>query len=128
MRLTLIALLALSPLAHAAEAEVDCKNANTQIDMNICASQDFKRSDTRLNQAYKQKMAQLTPEQQTQFKTAQRNWIAFRDSDCEFQSSGVKGGSVWPMIYSGCLQQKTEQRTKEINAIMHCEEGDLSCP
>jgi len=32
------------------------------MDMNICAGQDFKRSDALLNQAYKQKMAQLSPE------------------------------------------------------------------
>ncbi len=128
MRLALIALLILSPLAHAAEPIVDCKNANTQLDMNICASQAFKRSDALLNQAYKQKLAQLNVDQQKKFKAAQRSWIAFRDSDCDFQSSGVEGGSVQPMIYSGCLQQKTEQRTKEINAFLHCEEGDLSCP
>lgn len=126
MRIILLALFALTPLVHA--AEVDCKNATTQMDMNICASQDFRHSDALLNQAYKQKMAQLSPEQQTKFKVAQRNWIAFRDSDCDFMSSGVEGGSVQPMVYSGCLQQKTEQRTKEINAILHCEEGDLSCP
>lgn len=125
-RLALITLLALTPLAHA--AEVDCKNATTQMDMNICAAQDFKRSDALLNQAYQQKMAQLSPEAKTLFKTAQRSWITYRDNDCKFMASGVEGGSVQPMIYSGCLQQKTEQRTKEITAILHCEEGDLSCP
>jgi uncharacterized protein YecT (DUF1311 family) len=126
MRIALFALFALTPFVHA--AEIDCKNATIQMDMNICAGQDFKRSDALLNQAYKQKMAQLSPEQQTKFKAAQRSWIAFRDNDCAFMSSGVDGGSVQPMIYSGCLQQKTEQRTKEINDILHCEEGDLSCP
>lgn len=127
MRLTaLLTLLALTPLAHA--AEVDCKNANTQTDMNICAAQDFKHSDALLNQAYKLKMSQLNADQQKKLKVAQRSWIAFRDSDCDFQSSGVEGGSAQPMVYSMCLKEKTEQRTKEINDIMHCEEGDLSCP
>lgn len=126
MRLVLLTLLALTSFAQA--AEVDCKNASTQMELNICAGQDFQRSDALLNQAYKQKMAQLSPEQQTKFKAAQRSWIVYRDKDCDFMSSGVEGGSVQPMIYSGCLQQKTEQRTKEINAILHCEEGDLSCP
>src|SRR5471030_891349 len=85
--LALITLLALTPLAHA--AGVDCKNATTQTDMNICANQDFKRSDALLNQAYKLKMSQLNLDQQKKLKLAQRNWIAFRDSDCDLQSSGV---------------------------------------
>jgi len=80
MRIALFALFALTSFVHA--AETDCKNATTQMDMNICAGQDFKRSDALLNQAYKQKMAQLSPEQQTKFKAAQRSWIAFRDNDC----------------------------------------------
>lgn len=127
MRLAVIlTLLALSPLAHA--AEVDCKNANTQADMNFCANQDFKHSDALLNQAYKQKMSQLNADQQKKLEVAQRSWIAFRDRDCDFQSSGVEGGSVQPMIYAQCLQAKTEQRTAELNKMLHCEEGDLSCP
>lgn len=127
MRLAaLLTLFALAPLAHA--AEVDCKNANTQTDMNICATQDFKHSDTLLNQAYKLKMSQLNADQQKKLKVAQRSWIAFRDSDCDFQSSGVEGGSVQPMVYAQCLQAKTEQRTAELTKMSHCEEGDLSCP
>lgn len=125
MRLALIALLTLTPLAHA--AGVDCKNATTQSDMNICANQDFKRSDALLNQAYKQKMSQLNADQQKKLKVAQRNWITFRDSDCDLQSSGVAGGSVQPMVYAQCLQSKTEQRTAELNKMLHCEEGDVSC-
>ncbi len=128
MRLILSILLLIAPAIHAAETPVDCKNAMTQMAMNICAGQDFQRSDAQLNQVYKQKMATLGADQQKKFKLAQRSWIAFRDSDCDFQSSGVEGGSIQPMIHAQCLQAKTEQRTQEINKMLHCEEGDLSCP
>ena len=58
----------------------------------------------------------------------QRAWIAFRDAECKFASSGVEGGSVQPMIHSGCLQGLTDARVTQLGSYLKCEEGDLSCP
>jgi uncharacterized protein YecT (DUF1311 family) len=61
-------------------------------------------------------------------KTAQNAWIKFRDTDCKFQSSASEGGSMYSMVFSGCLADKTLSRTKELNSLLHCKEGDTSCP
>jgi hypothetical protein len=31
-------------------------------------------------------------------KEAQRAWIAFRDAECDFATSGSRDGSIYPMI------------------------------
>jgi uncharacterized protein YecT (DUF1311 family) len=59
---------------------------------------------------------------------AQKAWLAFRDSECAFVASATDGGSANGMIYSFCLDGLTQKRLVELNAYLHCKEGDLSCP
>ena len=59
---------------------------------------------------------------------SQRAWIAFRDAECKFSSSGVDGGSVYPMVHALCLQGLTDERIMQLGAYLKCEEGDMSCP
>ncbi len=106
----------------------DCKNAVTQLDMNQCASSNFKQADTELNRTYKQVLAKTSIEQRALLKSAQLTWIKYRDADCTFQSSATEGGSAHPMIISACLTHKTEERTAQLKSYLDCPEGDLSCP
>ncbi|WP_353824345.1 lysozyme inhibitor LprI family protein, partial [Mesorhizobium sp.] len=59
---------------------------------------------------------------------AQRAWIGFRDAECEFSASGVKGGSVYPLIYNDCITAQTKTRIEAFKTYLKCKEGDLSCP
>ncbi|WP_266105330.1 hypothetical protein [Rickettsia peacockii] len=57
--------------------------------------------------------------------------MKYRDADCEFRGFGVYGGSVYPMILLMCLTSYRKNRRaykKEFEAMLKCEEGDLSCP
>ena len=113
-----------------AQAADDCANAQDQTTMDVCASDAFKKSDKQLNDVYKQIGTRLKDDADKTklLVTAQRAWVAFRDAECAFSSSGVTGGSVYPMIHSMCLDGLTQTRAKDLQTYLACEEGDLSCP
>ncbi|MBL8584610.1 MAG: DUF1311 domain-containing protein [Rhizobiaceae bacterium] len=108
----------------------DCANAEDQATLNQCADQAYDQADKALNAAYRKVEQRLAdaPDRRKQLVAAQRAWIAFRDAECGFRSSAVAGGSIEPMIYSGCLEDLTKVRTGQFDAYLACEEGDMSCP
>lgn len=120
----------LTAQAPAWAAGQNCENAQSQMALDQCASQDFKAADANLNAAYRQVVARLkgSPDQAKLLLHAQRAWLDFRDADCAFRGSGVAGGSAYPMIVTQCRTSLTTQRTGEIKSWLHCPEGDLSCP
>lgn len=113
--------------SSAALAE-DCNNAQTQADMNACASNQYKDADAKLNAAYGTAMKRAPDATKALLKTAQQKWIALRDADCALIGSGTEGGSVQPMIHAQCMTDKTVERTAWLESLLNCEEGDLSCP
>jgi uncharacterized protein YecT (DUF1311 family) len=59
---------------------------------------------------------------------AQRAWVTFRDAECKFSTSGVSGGSAYPMVNAECANGLTRKRIDDFKTYLKCEEGDLSCP
>jgi uncharacterized protein YecT (DUF1311 family) len=127
-RLILLACMAIMP-ASMAHAD-DCAKAADQMTMNLCADKAFKKADTDLNAIYKQIQQRLksNPDTAKLLIPAQRGWVGFRDAECKFSSSGVGGGSMYPMIYSGCAEKLTKVRINDLKAYLTCPEGDTSCP
>lgn len=124
-------LFALAPLLLSAAVQADdCASASTQSAMNECADKQYKQADSQLNALYKQINSRLqdSPDSKKRLVSAQRAWVAFRDAECAFAASGVEGGSVYPMIYNGCLAELTEKRVAAFKTYLDCQEGDLSCP
>jgi uncharacterized protein YecT (DUF1311 family) len=115
--------LALLSLAFAAPAF-----AQTQAELNAHEAQQAKAADRALNTQYTVTMARLSAPSRLLLRDAQRSWIVFRDQQCKFESSGVIGGSAYPMIYAACLTHMSNDRTRELRVYAQCEEGDLSCP
>lgn len=108
----------------------DCENAETQVMMNECANEAFKKSDSELNAIYKQINQRLKGDgdKTKMLIAAQREWVAYRDAECKFSASGVSGGSVYPSVYAGCLDNLTKARIGDLKNYAACREGDLSCP
>jgi uncharacterized protein YecT (DUF1311 family) len=116
--------------AQDGEPEVDCDNAMAQIEMNICANRDYQTADTELNAVYKKAMA-AAHEMDVQakemgehyvgavdaLKRAQRSWIGYRDGQCELAGFEARGGSMEPMLVSGCLADLTRKRTAELKTV-----------
>lgn len=116
--------------AQVGEPEVDCDNAMAQIEMNICANRDYEAADTELNTIYKKAMAaaQNMDVQAKEMgehyvgavdalKRAQRSWIGYRDGQCELAGFEARGGSMEPMLVSGCLADLTRKRTTELKTV-----------
>ena len=102
----------------------------TQTGLNACANDAFKRADDQLNQDYKEITRRLSGDKAkaSLLVQSQKSWIAWRDAECEFASSAVVGGSVYPMIHAMCLEAQTRQRDAALQSYLKCPEGDLACP
>lgn len=114
----------LSVPALAQEDEIDCENAMTQIEMNICERRDYEAADKELNEVWKEAKAAAKetddelPEDlkgaEKALLAAQRGWIAYRDGNCDLSAFEARGGTMEPMVVSGCLAMMTRARTKEL--------------
>ncbi|MES1924192.1 lysozyme inhibitor LprI family protein [Salinisphaera sp. T31B1] len=58
--------------------------AQTTADMSQASTDMASALDDELNTAYKRLMAELSPEQQSALRTAQRHWLAYRDAEFAF--------------------------------------------
>jgi uncharacterized protein YecT (DUF1311 family) len=128
MRRVSILLCAWLGLAVPASAE-DCPD-QSQNGLNRCAEDAYKKADEALNAAYKQAMQRLKDDQDTAklLIAAQKSWIAFRDAECTFANAANAGGSIYPMVYAGCLSRLTKARTAALERYLKCEDDGLECP
>lgn len=108
-------------------AKADCGDPQTQLELNECAAEEYEAADKELNAVYSSYRKSLPAESKTMLKEAQSAWIKFRDLSCAFEASGSIGGSIYHMVLSSCLAEKTRIRTEEIKKLGACEEGDLTC-
>jgi len=99
---------------------VDCKKAVTQIDLDTCAGRDFQTTDRKLNEVYRNLLNGADAKTAALLRTAERNWLTFRDSECDLETAGSEGGSIYPMEYSLCLKDKTAARIKELLSQESC--------
>ncbi len=107
---------------------LDCTAPQTQIEMTMCAGQDYAKADAELNTVYRQARAamksydtNLPPGQRGAAEAllaAQRAWIPFRDAACKAEGYPFEGGSIQPMIVSECLARLTRRRTEDLRALI----------
>ena len=114
---TAIGLTLLSAPAYAQDDErIDCVHAMVQRELNICADRDFRASDAKLNDVYRATMARLSGPEQERLRDEERGWIAVRDRQCNEEAEPNRGGSIFPMVYSGCLAEKTKARIRVLQS------------
>lgn len=125
MRWVAFLLLLAAPAGAEEHEEIECWNATTQSGMNICAKMHWDATDRKLNDAYADalKKARLDdsyglhpelPKVEDMLRHAQRAWITFRDASCAHEETLVRGGSMQPMMFWGCMAALTEERTKHL--------------
>jgi uncharacterized protein YecT (DUF1311 family) len=121
----LCATLSAASVARAAE----CAD-QTQNGLDVCADAAYKKADAALNAAYKEIIRRLKGDAATTklLIAAQKAWIAYRDAECDFSSSANAGGTIYPMVYSICLEAATQERTRELGVFLKCGDGDTGCP
>jgi uncharacterized protein YecT (DUF1311 family) len=119
-RIMLCALLAagLVPAAGAKtqkERQIQpCEGQSSQAEASGCARREYEAADAELNRVYNRLASALDAEEKALLKASELSWIKYRDSDCEFESSQYKGGTMRPMIESFCLARVTRARTAEL--------------
>jgi len=123
--LALLLLAATSTASWSAEA-IKCNEAGTQLELNACALDEFKRADQELNETY---AAVLKKEQQDptfirKLRSAQRAWIAFRDAEidatyaCNEKDARVCWGSMLPLSMTAYKTKLTRERTARLQRFL----------
>ena len=119
-----ITALALAGMNLSAQAQqLDCTNPMSQVEMTGCAAQGYEAADAELNAVWPDAMAQArrmddgmdwAPSNATLLRDAQRAWITYRDRACEAESTVMRGGTAQNMVYYGCLERLTRDRTEDL--------------
>jgi uncharacterized protein YecT (DUF1311 family) len=84
--------------------------------MLSCMGAETKRQDARLNKAYNDVMAQLSPARKKQLQDAQRLWIKYRDANCHFYAD-PEGGTAASVNAASCVMTATAARSKELEGF-----------
>jgi uncharacterized protein YecT (DUF1311 family) len=95
-----------------------------------CVHDAYTKSDAELNKLFQQIKSRLEDNADIAklLVPAQRAWIAYRDAECDFSSSAVEGGSIYPVIATTCRDKLTQRRIEDFKSYLSCDEGDLACP
>lgn len=99
-----------------------CKGDGSGVDAAVCAHKDLVRADAQLNDAYHAALDLLSADSEVadaraKLVIAQRDWIKFRDADCQVQDRIFEHGTARSAIVESCLKDLTEQRTKELKQL-----------
>ena len=121
------AALALATATSKATPAVACKPDGNQAQLNACAAQDFEAATAEYAKAYRTLSQSVGNQRRQLLRQAQTDWIQYRVKACEFERSGVAGGSVAPMVDAQCQARMTRERTADLQRLMECKEGDVSC-
>jgi len=96
--------------------EVDCENAMTTQELNVCASREMLAADSTLDEYLskaKDKSAHETGSVEL-LKKSQIAWHAYRKAYCDAIYQMWSGGTIRGVMFSGCMIQLTKQRTHQI--------------
>jgi len=86
------------------------------VKMLDCLGTEIKHQEIRLNNAYKEVIASLSPERQEQLKSAQRAWLAYRQENCSFYAD-PDGGTMARVSANECFMSTTASRAKELETL-----------
>jgi uncharacterized protein YecT (DUF1311 family) len=96
------------------------KSQGVTVSMLHCAGDELDRQDARLNNNYEKLMSKLSRNRKKVLLAAQRAWIKFRKTNCDFYYD-PKGGSAARLEGSGCFLTMTAARAKELKDLLGAE-------
>lgn len=95
-----------------------CKqDAQTQVELNNCARRAFEEADAEMNRVYRLYLKDLSGDDakaREKVRAAQLAWLKYRDAHCLVEAMINEGGSIYPLVYSGCLASVTAERTRRM--------------
>lgn len=92
------------------------KSEGITVNMLDCNADEIEYQDKLLNKFYKAAMNGLTPARKKQLQEAQRAWLKFRDTNCNFYAD-PDGGTSAALNSSSCFAEATQMRATELETI-----------
>lgn len=119
-------LLIIVSLELSANEEIKCNAAGNQLELNICALDDFSKADKDLNETYQSLIKKEGGNVVfiSKLRLAQKAWIIFRDADvaarfaCPEDNVRTCWGSAYTMSYLYRKAELTRERTKHLGEIL----------
>lgn len=97
---------------------MDEPGGSSTVGMSECTMRENAWWDQHLNFLYQDLKDNLTSEQFTKLRDAQRAWIKFRDADCDFNYEYWKEGTIRSTFYTSCVLDKTASRAIELEGYL----------
>jgi uncharacterized protein YecT (DUF1311 family) len=109
-----------------------CDQAQSQMELNQCSGEQYRKTDDRLNAVYRKALdfmqknlsdarahGDADEEKYNQaaiekLKGAEKAWIQYRDLHCDAARHQVGAGSMAPMVWAFCMAGVTEHRIEEL--------------
>lgn len=117
----LMLLAFLAPMALADDnspAYSQCMDkASSTVAMSSCIQAETQLQDQRLNRVYKQLVGKLESGPQKRLRDVQRQWIAYRDANCNFHVQ-ASGGTMAQLEGGMCVLDMTRERAAELERIL----------
>jgi uncharacterized protein YecT (DUF1311 family) len=100
--------------------------SGTQLELGMCAEENYKAADKELNRLYVEMMKQSEAEGKKNLKESQKAWLNYRDKACAYEGGLFDGGSGWALAYYGCKAHFTKERNAILRRYLGCLSKD--CP
>ena len=90
----------------------------TTIGMISCIQVALEEWDAELNKYYKLLIETLKADEEKNLRTAQRQWLVFRDKEFEFIETmyGNMSGTMWDIVRTDCKNNFVRQRALELKS------------
>ena len=120
-----------------------CDLETTQLQLNECYGEQFRKADAHRNTVYASALKQLQGYRPTarqrndaelqkhdetavqKLEASEKVWFRYRDLHCEAARFEFEGGSMSPMIWAQCMAVTTQHRIEEIKAAYETGERKL---
>ena len=109
-----------------------CDWAMTQMEMNQCSTDEYRKADAHLNAVYRRAILLMENDARDavtrgdgddkkhaetaiqKLKATEKAWIQYRDLNCDAARFEDEGGSIAPLTWAVCMMQVTEERIVDL--------------
>ena len=92
-----------------------CPDANSQREMNVCASELAEKAEAVVEKLYAEVAAETSEGALSEkLAASQEAWKAYRDAQCDFDAAQFEGGSMRPLVFHMCRAKSAERRAQAL--------------
>lgn len=110
-----------APPAGGAYASCQTRAGGVEPALKVCAAAEIDRRDALLNVSYQRLFGRVDALRRPKLRAAERAWLSFRDTECDFRMSVEAGGSNAALLYSTCRLELTALRIEDLGQALEVE-------